>query len=201
MQAIAMAAQSYRKTYGDFPNCSTSTGDNPRRELLDQLIGRRVVRFSANGAPLPLVEYNDTSLPGGTGGRDNGNPSFKGRKQRSFLSSGNVTTNDDSSMSDLTNWDLCREFIDAWGNPYEYRYRVIGSHKAWLSPNFLLVSCSSNFIPAASEGAPLDDGEYWDPAPAGGSTMTRSGIVPPTYFDESGDVGPFRADNIVNWAN
>jgi len=25
--------------------------------------------------------------------------------------------------------------------------------------------------------------------------------VPPTYFDESGSNGPFRADNIVNWAN
>jgi len=26
--------------------------------------------------------------------------------------------------------------------------------------------------------------------------------VPPTYFDETGNVaGPFRADNIVNWAN
>jgi hypothetical protein len=31
--------------------------------------------------------------------------------------------------------------------------------------------------------------------------MMRSGIVPQTYFDESGDVGPFRADNIVNWVN
>jgi hypothetical protein len=31
--------------------------------------------------------------------------------------------------------------------------------------------------------------------------MTRSGIIPASYFDETGTSGPYRADNIVNWAN
>ena len=56
-------------------------------------------------------------------------------------------------------------------------------------------------MPALIEGdAPALD-EYWDSASSGGSTMTRSGIVPKSYFDEVGTTGPFRADNLVNWAN
>jgi hypothetical protein len=32
--------------------------------------------------------------------------------------------------------------------------------------------------------------------------MIRTGIVPASYFDETGNsTGPFRADNIVNWVN
>ncbi|NBV47973.1 MAG: type II secretion system protein [Verrucomicrobia bacterium] len=187
MQAIAMAAQSYRKTYGDFPYCTASTGDNPRRNLLDQLHGRRLIRFTTPGEAPQLLPFNDSTLPGSN------------RQKRSFLSFDEVATNDDANINDPA---LCFQFVDAWGNPYDYRYRVISSHKAWLSPNFLLVSCSANFVPAAVDGdAPLA-GEYWDPAGSGGSTMTLTGIVPATYFDETGDAaGPFRADNIVNWVN
>jgi hypothetical protein len=71
----------------------------------------------------------------------------------------------------------------------------------WKSPNFLVVSCSANFVDAAVQGDAPALAEYWDPAPAGGSTMTRSGIIPASYFDEAGATGPYRADNIVNWAN
>lgn len=183
IQAIAMAAQSYRKTYGDFPYCSASSGDKPRSELLDQLLGRKLIRFTSPGAAPEILLFNDTKLPGGSN-----------RQKRSFLSFDEVTTNE----PDI---EKCTHFIDAWGNPYEYRYRLISSPKTWLSPNFLLVSCSANFVPAATEGASPDDGEYWDSATAGGGKMTETGIVPSTYFDEKGSVGPFRADNIVNWSN
>jgi prepilin-type N-terminal cleavage/methylation domain-containing protein len=188
IQAISMACQGYRKTYGDFPYCTSSTGDNPRRDLLDQLLGRKLIRFSVPGDAPQLLDFNHTSLPGGSG-----------RQKRSFLSSDEITTNDDANINDA---GLCTHFVDAWGNPYDYRYRLTTSHKEWLSPNFLAVCCSASFVPAAVDGeAPLA-GEYWDPAGSGGSTMIRTGIVPASYFDETGDAaGPFRADNIVNWVN
>jgi prepilin-type N-terminal cleavage/methylation domain-containing protein len=175
IQAISMACQSYRKTYGDFPYCTSSTGENPGRDLLDQLLGRKLIRFTTPGGPPQLLPFNN--------------------QQRSFLSFGDVTTDNDDDPS------LCKHFVDAWGNPYDYRYRLTTSHKQWLSPNFLVVSCSANFVPATVEGAAPLEGEYWDPASSGGSTMQSSGIVPSTYFDESGSAGPFRSDNIVNWVN
>ncbi|MEY5005981.1 MAG: hypothetical protein RI969_1069 [Verrucomicrobiota bacterium] len=177
IQAISMACQSYRKTYGDFPYCTSSAGENPSRDLLDQLLGRKLIRFTTPGKAPQLLPFNN--------------------QQRSFLSFGDVTTNNDDPA-------VCTHFVDAWGNPYDYRYRVTTDmdKKDWLSPNFLFVSCSGNFVEAANPGDLLNPDEYWDPAGSGGSTMQRSGIVPASYFDETGDAaGPFRADNIVNWVN
>ena len=195
IQAISMAAQSYRKAYGEFPCCATGTDDRFRRDLLDQLLGRRLLRFATPGAPPSLLAFDDVSLPGAN------------RQIRSFLSTGDVMTNDDSQIS-ANDWRggnaACREFVDAWGNPYDYRYRVLTTQARfleWKSPGFLVVSCSANFNEPAVEGEPPALAEYWDSAPAGGSTMIRSGIVPTSYFDESGSNGPFRADNIVNWSN
>ena len=195
IQAISMAAQSYRKAYGEFPCCATGTDDRFRRDLLDQLLGRRLLRFATPGAPPSLLAFDDVSLPGAN------------RQIRSFLSTGDVMTNDDSQIS-ANDWRggnaACREFVDAWGNPYDYRYRVLTTQARfleWKSPGFLVVSCSANFNEPAVEGEPPTLAEYWDSAPAGGSTMIRSGIVPTSYFDESGSNGPFRADNIVNWSN
>ena len=195
IQAISMAAQSYRKAYGDFPGCATGTDDRFRRDLLDQLLGRRLIRFTTPGNPPALLAFDDSSLPGAN------------RQMRSFLSMDDVTTNDNSQIS-ANDWRggnaACREFVDAWGNPYDYRYRVFTStarFQEWKSPNFLVVSCSANFVDAAVQGDAPALAEYWDPAPAGGSTMTRSGIIPASYFDEAGATGPYRADNIVNWAN
>ena len=195
IQAISMAAQSFRKAYGEFPCCATGTDDRFRRDLLDQLLGRRLLRFATPGAPPSLLAFDDVSLPGAN------------RQIRSFLSTGDVMTNDDSQIS-ANDWRggnaACREFVDAWGNPYDYRYRVLTTQARfleWKSPGFLVVSCSANFNEPAVEGEPPTLAEYWDSAPAGGSTMIRSGIVPTSYFDESGSNGPFRADNIVNWSN
>jgi prepilin-type N-terminal cleavage/methylation domain-containing protein len=192
MQAIAMAAQSYRKTYGDFPVCVTGANDRFRRDLLDQLLGRRRIKVTAPGST-PSISLVDVPM---------------GQTRRGFLSLGDVATNDDSRIADENDWRngstaACREFVDAWGNPYDYRYRVLtpSDYALWKSPNYLLVSCSVNFNESTVEGEPPLAGEYWDPTPSGAMNMTKSGIVPPTYFDESGSNGPFRADNIVNWAN
>jgi prepilin-type N-terminal cleavage/methylation domain-containing protein len=187
MQAIAMAAQSYRKTYGDFPACDSGADNRYRIDLLDQLVGRKLLRAINPNSPPSLIPFNDTRLPG------------KNRQIRSFLSQGDVGTNGNTNLGAAD----CLEFVDAWGNPYDYRYRVLtsGDYAKWKSPNFLLVSCSVIFVPASSDNEPPAPEEYWDLSSSGGSTMTRSGIIPPTYFDETGATGPFRADNIVNWAN
>ena len=196
IQAIAMACQSYRKTYGDFPGCANGSDVRFRRDLFDQLIGRRLIRVTVAGSPPSLLDYDDPTLPTGSAGR----------QMRSFLNYEEITTNDNTKIS-ANDWRgnnaACSEFIDAWGNPYDYRYRVLtaGKYAEWKSPNFLFVCASAKYVPAANEGDILELGEYWDPVGAGGTTMLRSGIVPATYFDESGDAGPFRADNLVNWAN
>jgi prepilin-type N-terminal cleavage/methylation domain-containing protein len=190
IQAISMACQSYRKAYGDFPVCATGTDDRYRRDLFDQLLGRRVIRVNTPGGVPTLLNFNDGQLPGGGA-----------RKMRSFLSMNEVTTNDDTQIGS-DDWNACREFVDAWGNPYDYRYRVLVSptrYQEWRSPNFLIVSCSANFNPAAVDGEPPATAEYWEVA--GASPMTRSGFVPASYFDETGSNGPYRADNIVNWSN
>ena len=168
IQAISMAAQSYRKAYGEFPCCATGTDDRFRRDLLDQLLGRRLLRFATPGNPPSLLAFDDASLPGAN------------RQIRSFLSTGDVMTNDDSQIS-ANDWRggnaACREFVDAWGNPYDYRYRVLTTQarfQEWKSPGFLVVSCSANFIEPAVQGEPPALAEYWDSAPAGGSTMIRS---------------------------
>ncbi|MFZ9991323.1 MAG: prepilin-type N-terminal cleavage/methylation domain-containing protein [Opitutales bacterium] len=113
IQAISMAAQSYRKAYGDFPGCATGTDDRFRRDLLDQLLGRRLLRFTTPSAPPTLLDFDHASLPGGAN-----------RQMRSFLSLDDVTTNDNSQIS-ANDWRggnaACREFVDAWGNPYDYR--------------------------------------------------------------------------------
>lgn len=199
IQAVAMACQSYRKIYGDFPGCATGADDRFRRDLFDQLIGRRVLRVVIVGQPPSLLNYDDPLIPTGAGTR----------QMRSFLSVDEIRTNDSSKIADPNDWRngataACRELIDPWGNPYDYRYRILtpGNYADWKSPNFLFVSASVNFVPAANEGDILAPGEYWDGSKSGGTTMTRSGIVPSTYFDESGgSAGPFRADNLVNWAN
>jgi prepilin-type N-terminal cleavage/methylation domain-containing protein len=198
IQAIAMACQSFRKTYGDFPCSPTGTDDRFRRDLLDQLIGRRVLRVVTPGTLPTLLNFDDSSLPG--------DPTK--RQMRSFLTFQEISTNDDTKIG-ANDWRggataACREFVDAWGNPYDYRYRVLTITKfpEWKSPNFLFVCASANYVEAATEGDILPLNEYWDSAASGGTSMLRSGIVPATYFDEDGaDTGPFRADNLVNWSN
>ena len=199
IQAVAMACQSYRKIYGDFPACATGVDERFRRDLFDQLIGRRLIRLTTVGQPPSLLNYDDPLIPGGSGTR----------QMRSFLSLDEVACNDRTKIGDPNDWRngataACREFVDPWGNPYDYRYRILtaGKYADWKSPNFLMVSCSVNFIPANVYGDPPNALEYWDPAASGGTNMTRSGIVPASYFDESGNSsGPFRADNLVNWTN
>ena len=208
VQAISMACENYKKTYGDYP-CRASVGndDSFRKDMFDQLIGRRIIKSFpvAPSSAIELIAYNDTRLPSGT----------QGRKPKAFISYGEIKTNDDANFANAT-WTLTFEFRDAWDNPYDYRYRVLnapsvavqtaaGTYVApfadWKSPNFLLVSCGSNYVDKG-DGVMPDIKEYWDTTAVSTATMVKNGLIPPTYFEDADNaLGPFRADNIVNWSN
>lgn len=209
--ALATSCEMFKKMYGDYPCRSVgglAGGDDPqcRKDLFDQLLGRRVLISSAlttGGTAVAIKNYNDASLPGGAN-----------RKMKPFLSVGAVETNDNKSVG-LTDWTLAYEFRDPWGNPYDYRYRVLPSattavqntstgayvapYSNWLTPNFLIVSCGANFIEPVNPTDAPPFADYWDDS--GANPMTKSGIVPATYGDETNPDGPFRADNITNWTN
>lgn len=205
VQAMAMASEAYKKSYGDYPCAPAGTGATDsagfRRALYNQLSGRQVLRQSpvaTGGVSVTLVNFNDTSLPGGAA-----------RRLKPFLNSGEVTTNDDAASGDLT---TPLHFMDPWGNPYDYRYRILPSsgtavqnpstgvfaapYVNWKTSGFLIVSCGANYVEPASGLEPAA-AEYWDPL--GSPAMTTSGIVPATYFTD-GASGPYRADNLTNWA-
>jgi hypothetical protein len=110
--------------------------------------------------------------------------------------------------------ELMTQFLDPWGNAYDYRYRVLptatGATDAtpfttWLAPDFLLVSCGADFVPStvtSKPHVPLMD-EYWhaslpaSPSPSTFSMGTR-GTVSPGYFENGTTFN--RADNITNWS-
>jgi len=208
VQAITMACENYKKTYGDYPcRASVGTDDSFRKDMFDQLIGRRIIKSFpvSDRAAIELIAYNDTRLPSGS----------QGRKQKAFISYGEIKTNDDANFAN-TSWALTFEFRDAWDSPYDYRYRVLNSAGSpiqdalgayvapfadWKSPNFLLVSCGSNYVDKG-DGVMPDIKEYWDETAVGGAKMVKNGLIPPTYFEDANNaLGPFRADNIVNWSN
>jgi hypothetical protein len=66
----------------------------------------------------------------------------------------------------------------------------------WKVSGFLIVSCGANYIEPATGAEPAAN-EYWDTS--GSPSMTTSGIVPSTYFEDTSS-GPYRADNVTNWA-
>ena len=212
IQAIAMACENYKKTYGDYP-CRGSGGndDSFRKDMFDQLVGRRIIKSFplATGTAIELLSYNDSRLPGG----NNTNESPTGRKKKAFINYGDIRTNDDANFGSAT-WTSTYEFRDAWENPYDYRYRTLNPSTVtvmnpstgvyvspfadWKSPNFLVVSCGANFVEPSTAGGMPDVQEYWETT----GTMRTNGIIPTSYFDDgSTSAGPFRADNVVNWTN
>jgi prepilin-type N-terminal cleavage/methylation domain-containing protein len=215
IQAIAMACENYKKNYGDYPCRANSGTDNTyHRDLFDQLIGRRLLKSFplANGTDVELIAYDDPRLPTGSGGR----------KMKSFIDFGAIGTNDNSHFAD-NDWRggaaATYEFRDAWGNAYDYRYRVLNTpglptmntttgayispYADWKSPNFLVVSCGANYIDLGDGIMPAQN-EYWDVTTlTGGVNMMKNGIIPANYFedDPAPTTGFLRADNIVNWTN
>ncbi len=218
IQRIIIACETFKKTYGDFPcalaGTTASNASNQtqfRTDLFDQLSGRRVLytrQLSTGGFAVELWPFNSASLPNGAN-----------RKPKPFISLDDipvtvVSTRLDAVPADLANIATTLELRDPWGNPYEYRYRVLSSvgvsvqnlttgafnppYGSWLSANFLVVSCGPNFALPAVEGEQPNFNEYFDPSTS--TTMVRTGMIPTTYFDDA-DPAPQRSDNLVNWSN
>jgi len=208
--ALMGACERYRKLYGDFPCASPGTGttvtsDQPnyRRDLYAQLTGKRRLRTNtlADGS-MALELVTPTT-------------------QRPILNPGTVTaglsTDGGAVPAKLSD---CDEFIDPWGNVYDYRYRILNAattstaenpYNYWRSPDCLIVSCGVKFVEggAGTTGfAQLPPiGEYWDLSSA--FEMTRRGTIPAVsatsegYFSDStsssSGVGS-RADNITSFS-
>ena len=109
-----------------------------------------------------------------------------------------------------TNLSTCDEFIDPWGNVYDYRYRILSATNAtngnttvapyisWLSPNCLIVSCGAKYVAGAAQ-VPLMQ-EYWDNVTGGsGSCMARTGTIYSPYYDDVAN-SYTRSDNITSFS-
>jgi hypothetical protein len=107
-----------RKAYGDFPGLRHGHSTTASAATLPDQLRPSPDPLHHPGNPPALLAFDDASLPGAN------------RQMRSFLSVDDVTTNDNSQIS-ANDWRggnaACREFVDAWGNPYDYRYRVFTS--------------------------------------------------------------------------
>lgn len=204
IQALAMACEVYKKTYGDYPcGSSSATPSNStqfRKDFFDQLIGRKrllISAIAAGGTSVTLVNYNDTSLS-----------QFSSRVMKPIISLGSVPSNDDKLLSADASKLGAYEFRDPWGNAYDYRYRIVSAtaisstgfmnapYGDWTAPGFLIVSCGINYVePATAETSP-GFSDYWDSA----TKTPKTGQVSSDYFQDD-DAGStyFRADNIVNW--
>jgi prepilin-type N-terminal cleavage/methylation domain-containing protein len=212
IKALAGACDAFRKLYGEFPcvrngTYSTMTTDYPayRQDLYDQLVGRKILNATALAAGrtnLALVAFNDPSLPNASR-----------RIARPLLSAELIQGCSDTGDDRVTPEQMT-QFLDPWGNAYDYRYRVLpasgGATDAtpfttWLAPDFFIVSCGASFVPsavAATPHVPLMN-EYWhaslpsSPSPPTFSMTTR-GTVSPAYFEDG--TGFTRSDNITNWS-
>lgn len=207
--ALMGGCERYRKLYGDFPVCrdgttvsgTSTTLDTPnfRRDLYAQLTGksRLTTSLATTGAP-------NLTLTAVTAGRE-----------RSIISPETVTAGL-SSAGGATPADLATadEFIDPWGNAYDYRYRVLtasspasgnttsGSYITWWSPDCIIVSCGAKFVQSTSATTPHvpAPGEYWDLTGSGTNTMQARGTVPTTYYDDGTPAGTLRSDNITSFS-
>lgn len=212
IKAIAGACDAFRKLYGEFPcvrngTYSTLTADYPayRQDLYDQMVGRKILQATALASGktnLALVAFNDASLPNAAR-----------RLARPMLSAELIQGCNDAG-DDRVAPELMTQFLDPWGNAYDYRYRVLPASggatdttpfTTWLAPDFLLVSCGPDFVPSTSGATPHVPlmNEYWHASlPASPSpttfSMTTRGTVSPGYFEDG--TGFTRSENITNWS-
>lgn len=212
IRAIAGACDAYRKLYGEFPlvrpgTYSSMTTDYPnfRQDLYAQLNGTKVLfsTVTASGAPsIQLVDHND--------------PVFGTRASRRVIRpilGPSLVTACDAAGDDSAPPENDTEFIDPWGNAYDYRYRIAcaageatnatGANKfsSWRSPEFLIVSCGKEFIEGATLKHVPSMEEYWHASlPSGATTfnMTITGTVSPSYFEDG--TGFTRSDNLTSWS-
>jgi prepilin-type N-terminal cleavage/methylation domain-containing protein len=197
IQALAMACEVYKKTYGDYPcGSSSATPSNStqfRKDFFDQLVGRQrisITALAAGGSSITLVTPTSS------------------QKIKSFVSSGTIPSNDDKLFNADPNDKGAYEFRDPWGNAYDYRYRIVSANAIsatgafnapygdWTAPGFLIVSCGINYAEPATAETPPGFSDYWDSP----TKTPKTGQVSSDYFQDDDAGGTyFRADNIVNW--
>lgn len=193
IKAMASGCDAFRKLYGDFPNAGSGASGNSqtaafRQDLFAQLNGTKVllITATATGSSTELVNHNDTRLSNGAK-----------RVVRPILDQAAVPASDGAGNENVAA-ALKKEFIDAWGNAFDYRYKIAGTgFNPWLSPDFLLVSCGADYVESTDTALPHIPAikEYWDTDAT--PSMLTEGTIPTSYFD-SGE-GFNRSDNITNW--
>jgi prepilin-type N-terminal cleavage/methylation domain-containing protein len=197
IQALAMACEVYKKTYGDYPcgssSATPSNSDQFRKDFFDQLVGRQrisITALAAGGSSITLVTPTSS------------------QKIKSFVSSGTIPSNDDKLFNANPSDKGAYEFRDPWGNAYDYRYRIVSANAIsatgafnapygdWTAPGFLIVSCGINYAEPATAETPPGFSDYWDSP----TKTPKTGQVSSDYFQDDDAGGTyFRADNIVNW--
>lgn len=213
IKAMAAACDAFRKLYGEFPcvrngSYPTLTADYPqyRQDLFDQLLGRKILvstALASGKTNIALLPFNDSSLPNSTK-----------RVLRPFVTP-ELIPGCDNSGSEAVDPSAMTQFIDPWGNAYDYRYRVLPASggatdttpfTTWLAPDFLLVSCGANFVASSSAATPHVPSmeEYWHASgtingfAASTFSMSTRGTVSPSYFEDGANFS--RSDNLTNWS-
>ena len=205
--ALMGGCERFRKLYGDFPCArvgttvpsSTNTDiSNFRRDLYLCLTGKQ--RLTSAQATNGAVNLTYTAVTPG--------------QERPIINpttvNAGVSANGGATPTDLT---TCDEYIDPWGNIYDYRYRILSASNTtsgntgvapyinWLCPDCLIVSCGANFIAgaAATPQVPLP-AEFWDLV-TNSAAMPKQGVVPPndTYYTDTAN-SFYRSDNITSFS-
>lgn len=176
VSAMQSSLESFKNTYGAYPTdaCAASDSLAWQQALHDGLTGLKVLK-QVNGS-LQLLNFDDSKAATNASKKPVRLSFITGSQIPEITTSGETIITDESKAL----------FVDAWNNPFQYRYAPISGNKlstAWESPGFLLVSAGRK---SAAE-TPVDSDFF-----SGG--MESSGKIPDNYFDDQ-----YRADNITNW--
>jgi hypothetical protein len=174
VEFMKSALESFKGTYGEYPPHDGGATDKEgwQRTLYACLSGLKV--YEKQGETRRLVKYDQAI---GTSG--------KIAVRRAFASEANISVGQSSGSAAATSEDNSF-FVDAWDNPYAYRYNTIAGGTLgteWVRPNFLLLSAGAKFH------EPLTDDDFFV------NGMDGTGTIPDTYSNDK-----YRADNITSWS-
>lgn len=164
--------EEFKSRYGEYPMADSNSAEEWQKALFDALTGKRGYRRELDEetgrTKYTWERYDDVS------------------KRRPLVTESEITT--DSVAAGTTSTP--RFFVDPWGNPYQYRYGQLSNgrpSKSWDNPSYLLISAGAKYKEPFAPDAECFTG-----------TMDTTGIVPPTYFEDS--TGR-RNDNLTNFGD
>jgi prepilin-type N-terminal cleavage/methylation domain-containing protein len=170
VQVLKLGAENFKVTFGEYPTHPSGSTDSEswKRTLYGCLTGYKVLRVSEQ--QIQLANYDQV------------NTKTKALR-KPFVTESQLKINllDSGDMPE----EAERYFLDAWENPFAYRYNIIESGamgKAWGRPDFLLISPGTKFHD------PVRNTDYFSDG------MEMTGFVSDTYFDDE-----YRASNITNF--